>query len=148
MGLVFALVGVGMTLVTDNGMWDAAGTLMIGLLLVCVAFVLGRETRAMLLGEAAVDEDIAKIRESLARAGYPDVIHLRTMHLGPDDVLVTAKVAAQPHETLAEISARTDGAEELIRAAVPAARLIFIEPDVRHRDAPADASSREGGTRH
>ncbi|WP_084074001.1 cation diffusion facilitator family transporter [Demequina sp. NBRC 110052] len=141
-GLVFALFGVSMTLVTHNGLWDAAGTAMIGVLLVCIALVLARETREMLLGESATPEDIAKIRAGLAEAGFTDVIHLRTMHLGPDDVLVTAKVGAGADETLAEISRRTDDAEQRIRAAVPAARLIFIEPDVRH-----DEPEREGGAR-
>lgn len=140
-GLVFALFGVSMTLITHDGRWDATGTLMIGLLLVVIAVVLGRETRGMLLGESAVEEDVAAIRAGLAEAGYPDVIHLRTMHLGPDDVLVTAKVAADADATLDALSARTDTAERLIREAVPAARLIFIETDVRRANDPAPASS-------
>lgn len=140
-GLVFALFGVSMTLITHDGRWDAIGTLMIGLLLVVIAVVLGRETRGMLLGESAVEEDVAAIRAGLAEAGYLDVIHLRTMHLGPDDVLVTAKVAAEADATLDALSARTDTAERLIREAVPAARLIFIETDVRRANDPAPASS-------
>lgn len=140
-GLVFALFGVSMTLITHDGRWDATGTLMIGLLLVVIAVVLGRETRGMLLGESAVEEDVAAIRAGLAEAGYPDVIHLRTMHLGPDDVLVTAKVAAEADATLDALSGRTDTAERLIREAVPAARLIFIETDVRRANDPAPASS-------
>ncbi|GMA34119.1 cation diffusion facilitator family transporter [Demequina litorisediminis] len=136
-GLVCALFGVSMTLVTHDGRWDAVGSAAIGLLLVIIAFVLGSETRAMLLGEAAVEEDIAKIRSAIAEAGYPDIIHLRTMHLGPEDILVTAKVAAEPSEILADLRQRTDDAENRIRAAVPAVRLIFIEPDVRRgSDAP------------
>lgn len=130
-GLVFALFGVGMTLITHNGMWDAAGTAMIGVLLVIIAVVLARETREMLLGESATPEDVQAIRGALADAGYPDIIHLRTMHLGPEDVLVTAKVGAQAHESLETLSARTDAAEAAIRAVVPAARLVFIEPDIR-----------------
>lgn len=131
-GLVFALFGVSMTLATGNGIWDAAGTGMIGLLLVVIAVVLARETREMLLGESATADDVTAIRGALAEAGYPDIIHLRTMHLGPDDILVTVKVGAQGVETLTELAERTDDAEARIRAAVPAARLIFIEPDVRH----------------
>lgn len=131
-GLVFALFGVGMTLITHNGMWDAAGTAMIGVLLVVIAVVLARETREMLLGESATPEDVQAIRGALAQAGYPDIIHLRTMHLGPEDVLVTAKVGAEAHESLEILSARTDAAEAAIRAVVPAARLVFIEPDIRH----------------
>ncbi|MDN4471678.1 cation diffusion facilitator family transporter [Demequina zhanjiangensis] len=131
-GLTFALFGVSMTLITHNGLWDAAGTAMIGLLLVCIALVLARETREMLLGEAATPEDVARIRAGLADAGYTDIIHLRTMHLGPEDVLVTVKVGVAPGRTIEQISAQTDDAERRIREAVPAARLIFIEPDLRH----------------
>ncbi|WP_062312034.1 cation diffusion facilitator family transporter [Demequina rhizosphaerae] len=138
-GLVFAFFGVVMTLLTDNGRWDAGGTAMIGVLLVCIALVLARETREMLLGESATEEDLAKIRAALAEGGYPDVIHLRTSHLGPEDILVAVKVGAGAHETLEAIAARTNTAEALIREAVPAVRLIFIEPDIRH-----DAASSEG----
>lgn len=147
-GLVFALFGVSMTLITHNGMWDAFGTLMIGLLLVCIAFVLGSETRGMLLGESAVEEDVDAIRIALDGAGYPDIIHLRTMHLGPDDVLVTVKVAAGPQETLGQIAARTDDAEARIRAAVPAARFIFIEPDVRNPDGPTPGPDGASAAQH
>ncbi|MFV0287036.1 MAG: cation transporter, partial [Demequina sp.] len=92
---------------------------------------------SMLLGEAAVEEDITKIRSAIAEAGYSDIIHQRTMHLGPEDILVTAKVAPEPSETLADLRQRTDDAENRIRAAVPAVRRIFIEPDVRRgSDAP------------
>jgi cation diffusion facilitator family transporter len=132
LGLVFALFGVSMTLLTDNGLWDAAGTAMIGILLVIIAIVLGRETRSMLLGESATEEDIAAIVAALDGSGFDDVIHLRTMHLGPEDILVTAKVGVSATEKMATVSARTDAAEAAIRAAVPAARLVFIEPDVRH----------------
>ncbi len=142
-GLAFAFVGVVMTLVTHDGRWDALGTAMIGVLLVLIALVLARETREMLLGESATEEDVSRIRAALAEAGYPDVIHLRTVHLGPEDILVTAKVAAGGDEPLAQVAARTDAAEELIRAAVPAVRLIFIEPDVRRTDGrPAAADPR------
>lgn len=131
LGLIFALFGVTMTLVTHDGRWDAIGAAMIGILLCSIAFVLGRETKSMLVGEAANPEDIRKIRRALAAEGYDDVIHMRTVHLGPDDILVTAKVAAPASMTLGELSDQTNRAEAAIRAAVPAARLIFLEPDVR-----------------
>ena len=130
-GLVFALFGVSMTLITHNGRWDALGAAMIGLLLCAIAVVLGRETKNMLLGEAATPEDEAAIRGALAAEGLGDVIHLRTVHLGPEDVLVTVKVAQRPDATVAEHSEQADRAEAAIRAAVPAVRLIYIEPDVR-----------------
>lgn len=130
-GLVLAFGGVGLTLATGDGRWDAAGTGAIGLLLVVVAFVLGVETKSMLMGESATPEDVGRIREACAVAGMPDVIHLRTMHLGPEDVLVAAKVALPGTTSLAKAAAMVDEAEERIRAAVPAARLIYIETDVR-----------------
>jgi len=134
-GLVFALFGVSMTLITHNGRWDALGAAMIGLLLCAIAVVLGRETKSMLLGESATPEDIAAIRAALAAEGFADVIHMRTVHNGPDDILVTAKVAQDPGTSLADHAAQADRAEAAIRVAVPAVRLIFLEPDVRRTDA-------------
>ena len=81
-GLVFALFGVSMTLITENGRWDALGAAMIGLLLCAIAVVLGRETKNMLLGESATPEDVAAIRAALASEGFDDIIHLRTCTLG------------------------------------------------------------------
>lgn len=137
LGLFFALFGVSMTLITDDGRWDALGAAMIGLLLCAIAVVLGRETKNMLLGESATPEDIAAIRGALAAEGLGDVIHLRTVHLGPDDILVTAKIGQEPGVTVAQHAAQADRAEAAIRAAVPAVRLIFLEPDVRRADAGA-----------
>jgi cation diffusion facilitator family transporter len=135
-GLVFALVGVGLTLITGDGRWDAAGTAAIGALLVAVALVLGRETKSMLIGESATPEDIARIRTALGASSLGDVVHLRTMHLGPDDVLVAAKVAAPGSTPLRDVAAAVDDAEARIREAVPAARLIYIETDVRREEKP------------
>src|SRR6187431_2567481 len=135
LGLFFALFGVSMTLITHNGRWDALGAAMIGFLLCAIAVVLGRETQSMLLGESATDEDIAAITAALAAEGFADIIHLRTVHNGPEDILVTAKVAQDPGVSMAAHSAQADRAEAAIRAAVPAVRLIFIEPDVRRTQA-------------
>jgi len=132
LGLVMALLGVSLTLVTHDGRWDALGAAMIGLLLCSIAFVLGKETKSMLMGESASATDVNAIRQALASAGFTDVIHLRTLHLGPEDILVAAKVAAAASSSLAEVAERTDAAEAAIRAAVPAVRLIYLEPDVRH----------------
>jgi cation diffusion facilitator family transporter len=135
-GLVLALLGVSLTLVTGDGRWDAGATAAIGVLLVTVALVLGKETKSMLMGESATPEDLAQIRASLATAGLGDVIHLRTMHLGPEDVLVAVKVALDGALPLRAVSAIVDRAEAGIRGTVPAARLIYIETDVRREDAP------------
>ena len=131
LGLLFALFGVSMTLVTHNGLWDAAGTGMIGLLLCVIAFVLAKETKSMLMGESATVEDVRAIRAALEASDLGDVIHMRTMHLGPDDVLVAAKVGVPAGMAAHEVGRLVDDAEARIREAVPAARLIFLEPDVR-----------------
>jgi cation diffusion facilitator family transporter len=130
-GLVFALFGVGLTLITDNGVWDGVGTLGIGALLVTIAVVLAIETKSLLIGEAATPEQLAAITTALDSApGLDRVIHLRTMHLGPDELLVAAKVATAVGSSATEIAAAIDDAEARIRAAVPIARVIYLEPDI------------------
>jgi len=133
-GLLLAAVGVSLTLVTGDGRWDAAGTAAIGILLVAVALILGLETKSMLMGESATPEDIHRIRRALEDSDLGGVIHLRTMHLGPEDVLVAAKVAFPGTMTVAKVGALVDAAEERIRAAVPAARLIYIETGVQREE--------------
>jgi cation diffusion facilitator family transporter len=136
LGLVFALVGVSMTLVTDNGYWDAAGTAAIGLLLVAIAIVLAIETKSLLLGESATPEDVAKIEQAITDG--PEVsriIHMKTLHLGPEEVLVAAKVAVEPTTSAAEVSRHINAVEDRIRAAVPMARVIYLEPDIYSAEA-------------
>ncbi|PPB49502.1 cation transporter [Arthrobacter pityocampae] len=130
LGLLFALFGVSLTLLTDNGLWDAAGTAMIGLLLVAIAAVLAVETKSLLLGESASAADIAKIEEAIGGDGTTRIIHLKTLHLGPEELLVAAKISVGSQETGAQIAAQIDGAEQRIRAAVPIAGLIYLEPDL------------------
>lgn len=132
LGLLFALFGVSMTLVTGDGRWDAVGSAAIGLLLVVIAVVLARETKSLLLGEGATPEHVAAIRAALVGEGVPEVIHLRTMHLGPDELLVAAKIAVPAAASAADVAAAIDAAEVRVRAAVPLARLIYLEPDLRH----------------
>jgi cation diffusion facilitator family transporter len=139
-GLVFALLGVSLTLLTDSGYWDVVGTAGIGLLLVSVAVVLGVETKSMLLGESAGLEEQRDIEAAIrsSQEGFR-IIHIRTMQLGPGSVLVACKVAVEPDTPAAEIVRDIDAAEVRIRQAVPEATYVFIEPDVlRH---PADAAS-------
>jgi cation diffusion facilitator family transporter len=129
-GLVFALFGVGMTLLTGDGHWDAVGTAMIGLLLVAVAFVLAVETSSLLLGEGAEPGDLAAIRAALVGPGVHGVIHIRTMYVGPEELLVAAKIAVAPTESARDVAEAIDAAEIRVREAVPIARLIFLEPDI------------------
>ncbi len=132
LGLVLALFGVGLTLITGNGRWDAVGTACIGLLLVVIAFILAIETRSLLLGESARTEDVAAIERALLGEGVTSVIHLRTLHLGPEELLVAAKIEVPPAETAAEVAHAINAAEQRIRAAVPIASLIYLEPDLRN----------------
>jgi cation diffusion facilitator family transporter len=129
-GLVLALAGVGLTILTDKPVWDGIGTCAIGTLLVTVAVVLVIETKSLLLGEAAAPADLAKIASGLVGPGVERIIHLRTMHLGPDELLVGAKLAMPTGATLSQIAAAIDDAETRVRAAVPAARVIYLEPDL------------------
>ncbi len=131
LGLVFALVGVGMTLATHNGVWDVAGTALIGVLLIAVAITLAVETRSLLLGEAATPDAVARITSALAGAeGVGRVIHLKTMHLGPEEVLVAAKIAVEPTESAARVAQVIDNAESAIRAANPMVTSLYLEPDI------------------
>ena len=130
-GLVLALLGVGLTLITDNGIWDGIGTIAIGVLLVCVAVVLAVETKSLLLGEGATPEAVARIEAALvADPSVQRVIHMKTMHLGPDELLVAAKIAVAPIDSAAEVARTIDAAEARIRAAEPVARMIYLEPDI------------------
>jgi cation diffusion facilitator family transporter len=130
-GLVLAFGGVGLTVLTHDPIWDAIGTLAIGLLLVLVAVILGRETSSLLVGEGANASDTAKIRSALAASnGVESVIHMKTLYLGPDELMVAAKIAVNATSSAQEIASAIDAAEADIRAAVPAARVIYLEPDV------------------
>ena len=130
-GLFFALVGVGMTLLTHNGMWDVFGTAMIGALLLAVAIELAIETTSFLVGEAAAPEVVEAITSALAGTpGIKRVIYLKSLHIGPEEVLVATKVAVEPTERAARVAEIIDQAELAIRAAAPLATQIFIEPDI------------------
>jgi cation diffusion facilitator family transporter len=130
-GLLFALLGVGLTAITGNGVWDAIGTLLIGSLLIAVAIILGMETKSLLVGEGASDADVAAIESAiLAGDEVERIIHMKTLYLGPDELLVGAKLAVWGELRLADVAAAIDTVERRIRDAVPAARVIYIEPDV------------------
>ncbi|MFV0633495.1 cation diffusion facilitator family transporter [Demequina sp.] len=144
-GLTCAFFGISMTLITGDGIWDAIGTALIGVLLVAVAVILARETKSLIMGESVTPEDLALIRAAFAASPLTDVIHLRTMHLGPEDVMIAAKVGVAHGVSVDELAEHIDRAETLIRESVPTARLIFIEPDLRRSaavgESPASASA-------
>jgi len=132
LGLVFALIGVGLSLLTENAYWDVGGTVAIGLLLVAVAIVLAIETKSLLLGESATIEDTEVIEQAILEGdSVLDIISLRTLHLGPEEILVACKISVRPTDVAKDITDAIDAAEERIRAKVPDAHYIFVEPDIR-----------------
>ncbi len=131
LGLAFALLGVGLTLLTDNGYWDVAGTAGIGLLLVTVAFVLAVETKSLLLGESATPHEQELIcSRILAHDAVLDIISLRTLHLGPEEILVACKISVRPTDSAQVVSDTINQVEASVREVVPTATHIFIEPDI------------------
>ncbi|MFE9632177.1 cation diffusion facilitator family transporter [Streptomyces sp. NPDC006463] len=137
-GLVLALGGVGLALATGNGVWDGIGTLCIGALLIVIAIILAAETKSLLLGEAAGTEEIEKINAALVDGvTVTRVIHMRTLHLGPEELLVAAKIAVEHDETASQVAHAIDAAEARIREAVPIARVIYLEPDIYRPEAAA-----------
>jgi cation diffusion facilitator family transporter len=130
-GLTFALLGVGLTLLTDNLWFDVVGTGLIGLLLVAVAVVLAVETKSLLIGEAASETVVRRIVEAIQGSdGIERIVHLKTLHLGPDELLVAAKIAVPAADTALDVARAIDAAEAAIRAAEPIARVIYLEPDI------------------
>ena len=129
LGLTFAMLGVGLTILTGDSMWDAIGTIMIGVLLVLVAVVLGLETSSLLMGEGASADDVRAIRQAFdAHDDVTSIVNVKTLYLGPDELLVAAKVSFQPGTTIERVAAVIDELEAAVRAAVPIARVIYIEP--------------------
>jgi cation diffusion facilitator family transporter len=130
-GLALALGGVGLTILTGEPIFDAVGTIAIGVLLILVAIVLGIETKSLLVGEGASAADSSRIRDAIN--AHPEVealIHMKTLYLGPDELLVGAKVAFAKTKKLSDVANAIDAVEAAIRKEVPIARVIYIEPDV------------------
>ncbi|SEB48756.1 cation diffusion facilitator family transporter [Paramicrobacterium humi] len=138
LGLVFAFVGVGLTAITGNAVFDAIGTLFIGALLVLVAIVLGIETKSLLVGEGATLEDHKRIVAAIESSDEIEkLIHIKTLYVGPEELLVAAKLGFRTDMPLARVAAEIDAIERKLRAAVPIARIIYLEPDVYRPDATA-----------
>ena len=130
-GLVFALLGVLLTVITGNSVFDAIGTVAIGVLLVLVAIVLAIETKSLLVGEGASVADVERIRDAInAEPDVESLIHMKTLYLGPDELLVAAKIAFASRMKLADVATAIDAIEARMREQIPIARVIYIEPDV------------------
>ncbi len=142
LGLVFALAGVGLTILTGDPIWDGIGTIAIGVLLVTVAVLLGIETKSLLVGEGANRGDIDKITAAFnASKRVEALIHMKTLYLGPDELLVAAKVAFPKTTKVADVARAINEVEAEIRAAVPVARVIYIEPDIYREPAAGEPST-------
>ena len=129
-GLVFALAGVGLSWATGDTVWDGIATLLIGVLLGVIAVILIIETKSLLIGEGAAPQTLDKIVAALVGPGVDRVIHLRTEYLGPDELLVAAKIAIPRTTVMERVAGAIDDAERRVRQAVPEARLIYLEPDL------------------
>jgi cation diffusion facilitator family transporter len=131
-GLFLALFGVLLGHFTHEPRWDAAGSIAIGVLLVAVAFILGVEMKALLMGETASKEDRLALNKALRQhPQISEVAYMHTEHLGPDTLLVATKVIFDPALSAADVSRIIDEAETSMRAVVPTAKFIFIEPDMQ-----------------
>ncbi len=138
-GLVLALIGVGLAAVTGDPVWDAIGTMCIGALLLVIAVILAIEMKSLLIGESAVPASVTAIRDAIeGTEGIVRVIHLRTQHLGPEELLVGAKIAMDDGLDVTAVATTIDAAEVRVRSAVPSAQVIYLEPDLyRTGGAPA-----------
>ena len=144
-GLILALIGVGLSALTDNAIYDGIGTMCIGLLLVIIAVILAIETKSLLLGESATEADVARIEAAIAAEPMVGgLIHMRTLHLGPEELLVAAKIAIDAQDNAADVAAAIDAAEVRIREAVPIARVIYLEPDLRKAELSEPATPGAG----
>lgn len=131
LGLCFALFGVGMTVITGNPIFDALGTLMIGALLVLIAIVLGIETKSLLVGEGASDADHRAIVAAIESGPEVEkIIHIKTLYLGPDELLIAAKLGFVANRLLRDVAEDIDIIEARVRAAVPIATVLYLEPDI------------------
>ncbi|MCE3550162.1 cation diffusion facilitator family transporter [Pseudonocardia sp. RS11V-5] len=130
-GLVFALLGVGLSVLTGDPVWDAVGTLCIGSLLGVIAIILIVEMKSLLIGEGAARPVLSRIVAELEQgAEIERVIHIKTQYLGPEELLVAAKLALVPGSSVEVVARAIDEAEARVRAAVPEARVIYLEPDL------------------
>ncbi|TCO46924.1 cation diffusion facilitator family transporter [Kribbella antiqua] len=130
-GLVLALIGVVLTLATGNGVFDGLGSMAIGALLVCVAIFLAIEMKSLLLGESATREAQQRIVAAIENTpGVQRLIHIKTLHLGPEEVLVAAKVGVEPTSDASVVAETINAAERAVREAEPMSVHVYLEPDI------------------
>jgi cation diffusion facilitator family transporter len=129
-GLLLAFCGIGLSVLIGDPIWDGFGTIGIGVLLGVIAIILIIETKSLLIGEGSDSDELNRICGAMVGPGVDRVIHLRTQYLGPDELLIAAKIAVPAALSTAEVARIIDEAEARVRGAVPAARIIYLEPDL------------------
>ena len=140
-GVAIAAIGVTLAAVTGESAWDAIASIAIGLLLMAIGLVVNRETQSLLVGEAAAVEIVAAIRDAIASTeGIEGVRELRTIHIGPDDLVVAAGVWVDPRRSATAISDSIDEAERRVRKVAPFRTVVSIEPRVRRSDKGASGA--------
>ena len=146
-GLTLALVGIGAAMATGDARFDGLASIAIGVLLVAISGVLAFEMKSLLIGESARPEHRELILEALlAGAEIRRVIHLRTQHLGPEELLVAAKVEFDASLTFRQLAAAINAAEARLRARLPIARVVYLEPDVWRASPPESQRPRDPET--
>jgi len=146
-GLSFAFIGITLSLITKNGIWDGFGTLAIGLLLVVVAFILFTEVKSLLIGEGADEATLNRIREEVDKVEIVEsIVDLKTLWVGPAELFIAMKIVVDHDDTARLIAEAIDEVEARIRSAVPEAKLIYVEPDLyksKQEQAEDDAELQE-----
>ncbi|MEZ5320995.1 MAG: cation diffusion facilitator family transporter [Microthrixaceae bacterium] len=147
-----ALAGLGIATVALTLAWkvdpvfDGVGSIVIGSLLGVIAVILAMEMKSLLIGESADPAVADHIREAIASSAEVEhLIHLRTEHIGPEQVLIATKVAYSPRLDVARLAEAIDATEAAIRASVPMQALIYIEPglaEARQESSPGGGTSR------
>jgi cation diffusion facilitator family transporter len=140
-GIGIATAGVVLTTITGDGVWDALASIAIGVLLMAIALIVNRETQSLLVGESATDEVVASIRKAITSTnGLDGIAELRTIHVGPEDLVIAAAVWVDPGRSAKDIARAIDEAKRHVRDVMPFRTVISIEPQVRER-APARKES-------
>jgi divalent metal cation (Fe/Co/Zn/Cd) transporter len=128
LGVIVAAIAVGLHQATGDAAYDAAGSIVIGALLVVVSIALGRDMKGLLLGEAARPDEVAALRAAIERrAEVDEVLELLTMALGPQSLLVAVRLDLHPgidSERVEEVSNEIDAN---LRAAVPGVTQVFLD---------------------
>ncbi|TME32076.1 MAG: cation transporter [Chloroflexi bacterium] len=134
-GIFIALSGVTLATLTGEGAWDAVAAIAIGLLLMAIGLLVNRETQSLLIGESAAPEVVEAIRQAIGSTdGVKAVVDLRTIHVGPDDLVVAAGIVVDPTTSATEIARAIVEAEARVRRVAPFRTVMYLEPRVRESD--------------